>query len=214
MGGTTESPDNVFLTPDRLAEACCRVLHEEIGNIEHVIEPSAGDGAFVRAAKKQWPCDVRAVEPRAECREKLYAAGATVVDTMRWEDADPHMLGMSNDVPMLVLGNPPYNLKRGQPIVTAEQHLYLAYSRLAATRGNHSRYIAMLLRQSFLATPDRHERLFGNSPVSMGGLRNVWTVVGRPSFTGDGKSDGAEYNLCLWKIGYRGPYVGGWMAWK
>lgn len=101
----------------------------------------------------------------------------------------------------LIIGNPPFSL--------AEEHVALAMSRLS-TRPSH---LCFLLRASFLAGKGRVAALF-DGPESIGGLRYVWHVVGRPGFTPDGKTDSAEYAVLTWEAGYRGDYSGGWLRWR
>ena len=52
----------------------------------------------------------------------------------------------------------------------------------------------------------------------MGEQAAIWngnTMGGeRPAFTPDGKTDASEYAVLTWRIGYRGPYEGGWLEWK
>lgn len=61
------------------------------------------------------------------------------------------------------------------------------------------RHVAMLLRASFLGSSSR-EHLWRTTP-----LRKVWHIAPRPSFTGDGKTDGAEYAFFWWDKAHSGP---------
>ncbi len=242
--GALRLADDAYYSDPRLAKAICLKLRETIGIPGTVIEPSAGIGAFVRAASETWdgvPV-IHAIEPHANVAA-LSAAGAHIVRAFRWEDVDPRewRLDLEPEAPVLILGNPPFLL--------AEDHVRLAMKRLCG--GSGPRYLSLLLRSSFLAGQDRVSQLF-DGPEAIGGLRYVWNVVGRPSFadaiseTGtiipahtprpqkkgkqpgtradgmcvgsdrDGReaSDSAEYSNLVWEVGYRGDYSGGWLRWR
>lgn len=93
----------------------------------------------------------------------------------------------------------------------AERHVMLALERLGHFEATspQPRYIAFLLRQAFGSTAARTKRLF----LGAGGLRYIWNISPRPSFTGSG-TDGAEYAVMVWQAGHRGPYEGGWLEWQ
>jgi hypothetical protein len=226
MGGDRpRNAEDLYATPQPLADAITSKLRETIGTPDIIIEPSAGTGAFVRAARATWPgVRIDAIEPHQE-PGVLLAAGASSAVRATWEEGirAPAVPWSSGRV--LILGNPPYNLPgdgRGKDAAglskptTAERHVALALDRLGhdeAPRGwgaePQPRYLAFLLRQSFAATPARFVRLFAK-----GGLRYRWTVVGRPSYTEDGKTDGAEYEVFVWQAGHMGAPEGGWIEWR
>ncbi len=60
------------------------------------------------------------------------------------------------------------------------------------------RTVAALLRLGFLASATR-KNLFATV-----GIPDVYVLAHRPSFTGNGKTDGADYAWCVW-----GPGLGG-----
>lgn len=67
-----------FPTPDGLADALVARLVEPIGGA--ILEPSAGDGALVRAVRRRWPrATIQAVELIDDNRAKLEAAGVEVI---------------------------------------------------------------------------------------------------------------------------------------
>jgi hypothetical protein len=109
---------DVCPTPVELALAICgrlgvlnNLLHATHGTFK-ILEPSAGDGAFVAAARQTWPdAQIVAVEPRLECHDKLLAAGATHAYTLPLEDLTVDAI---HDVDLIV-GNPPFSL--------ADQHI-------------------------------------------------------------------------------------------
>lgn len=199
MGGDRpRNADDAYFTPDALALAIAGRLAETIGRVKFVIEPSAGDGAFVRAAAATWPgAWIAAVEPNAGPDIE----GADETQRTTWEAS----LARPGDGPTLILGNPPFLL--------AEEHATLALDRLGHRAEEPpepgTRHVAFLLRASFLAGGERTRRLH----LGMGGLRYVWHVTPRPSFTLDGKTDGAEYAVLVWEAGWRGGYEGGWLEW-
>lgn len=193
MNGTKPRlADDAYFTPDKLALAICRKLQVTIGDVANVVEPSAGSGAFVRAAWEVWPnAMVCAVEPNSP---EMDAKGHWLSWFPKtWEETTCRPLQCAES---LIVGNPPFSL--------AEEHIQLALSRLAP--GAHA---CFLLRASMLAGKGRFETLHKN-----GCLRHVWHVIGRPAFTPDGKTDAAEYAVLVWQKGHSGPYEGGWLEWR
>lgn len=139
MNGTRpRNTDDAYFTPDALALAICQKLRTFIGHPGVVIEPSAGEGAFVRAVRETWPESfIVAVEPNGGASE-----GANVYSAKTWEEYEAPQRAD------LIIGNPPFSL--------AEEHIKLAISR--------ARYSCFLLRASFLAGRGRWEHLhrYGN----------------------------------------------------
>lgn len=228
MGGETPRIElDRYLTDPKLAVAICARLRQEIGVPSYIIEPSAGAGSFVRAAREVWGAGphITAIEvDHASNQLELEQAGADVVLFGRWEDCHeevPQKVGYEDTI--LVLGNPPFDLdedkrkraklpfnRKGEVPTTAERHVRLALERLGHfdARQPVPRYLAFLVRQSFTAGPRVGKgRLFG--PGGAGGLRHRWDIAPRPSFSEDGGSDGAEYNALVWHAGHRGAYEGG-----
>lgn len=198
--------DDAYFTPQALADAIAARLAEVIEPPDLIVEPSAGAGAFVRAARKAWgerPY-IYANEPNGDdgLRDALRTAGADDFKRKGWEDLGGLAEDFQQSPESLILGNPPYNL--------AESHVRLGLERLGhyEAKAPQPRYLCFLLRASFLASKKR-AALFAEAPP-----RWVWNIVGRPSFTGNGKTDGAEYAAIVWQAGHRGPYEGGWLEWK
>lgn len=207
MGGETpRASGDAYPTPDRLAQAIANRLVSAIGDVDLVVEPSAGDGAFVVAAQAAWGQSVRvhAVEPIANAAVHRMSSNFVSSEASTWEAAEQAGKLLGESVRSLILGNPPYML--------AELHVRLALERLGhnVALEPKPKWLAFLLRASFLAGGKRSEGLH----MQVGGLRYVWHVVGRPSFTSDGKTDGAEYACLVWQAGWRGPYEGGWLTWR
>lgn len=177
-----------YPTPDALAAAICEKLAAYIPPPDRILEPSAGEGAFVRAARATWARSaIYALDIREECRAPCCDGGAVFFAR---QDATSAAVSTSG-VPLfrggvsLVVGNPPYS--------GAEKHVAAARSWLA--RGGH---LAFLLRLSFLGSAGRAERLW-----SKPGLRYLAPINPRPSFI-NGTSDNSEYAVFVWQEGYAG----------
>jgi hypothetical protein len=207
MGGETpRAVGDVYPTPALLAHAISRRVAIATGAVDLVIEPSAGDGVFVRAARSAWgpSVHIHAVEPRPDAAVHHLERLATSCELGTWENSARAKVLLQKHERALILGNPPFLL--------AEEHVRVSLAWLGHhnAAGPQPRWLAFLLRSSFLAGDKRARRLH----MALGGLRYVWNVVGRPSFTGDGKTDGAEYACLVWQAGWQGPYEGGWLTWK
>ncbi len=193
MGGERPRNDSdAYYTPDALALAIARRTQESLGYFNTVIEPSAGAGAFVRAARTVWgDSEIVAIEPDERSTPDAQA-DAWVGGT--WENFE-HDLSDAGRV--LVIGNPPYNLPgdgRGENPTTAERHVLLALDRM-----RDGGVLVFLLRLSFLSGGARIRRLHMQHPLAA-----LWPVTPRPSFTLDGKTDGSEYGVFVWRKGYSG----------
>jgi hypothetical protein len=170
-------------TPEPLAFEICRRIHEVLGAFspQRILEPSAGDGPFVKAARHFWPnAEIIAVEPRGVCREKLFDAGANQVyseylDPKQIEEIDPN----------LVIGNPPYS--------QAENHI-----RMILNFGSHLD-LAFLLKLSFYESKERLD-FWQKYP-------ELWMapIVPRPGFKlnkqGKKGTDSQAYGLFCWVAG-------------
>lgn len=180
-------PSDDYQTPYKLAREAALRLAALIPAPKHVVEPSAGIGAFVRASLDAWPtARITAVELREECKETLEGILASSpqsrIEVGTWEGCT-----LKDDPADLVLGNPPYEY--------ALQHLNLALHR---TRDDG--YVAMLLRMAFLSTQKRVRTFWDKKP----GFRYLIPLAQRVSFTGDGKNEHSEHALMVFKKGYTG----------
>jgi hypothetical protein len=183
--------NDFYATPYELALAICEELKGFLKPTE-VIEPSAGDGVFVQAVNATWPdAEVLAVEPYVTER-RLDLRAEWLPET--WEQAAPRFAGVLKE-DTLIIGNPPF--------VAAEEHARKALEILPL--GGH---LVFVLRASILAGKDRVEGFWKECRPSM-----VWHLAPRPSFTGNGKSDGAEYTVVIWRKGFWGKYQGDWLTW-
>jgi hypothetical protein len=181
-----------YPTPQPLCDAVCDALvglMSRYGPHLEVVEPSAGTGNFVRAARQSWPrSHITAIEPQ-DTREACLAAGADAYFRSTLEDA-PALTDAD-----LVLGNPPFLL--------AAAHV----GRLLRELPQHA-LVAFLLRLSFWETPDR-ARLFEAHP-----LFAFAPVVERPDFSGQG-GDSMGVGLFVWRAGGRaGGYILPPISWK
>lgn len=171
--------DDAYYTPQPLADAICSVLAHKLTGIRLILEPSAGKGAFVKAACAswgRWGAKVAATD-RHDHGTACARAGATSFRVLDFLSLDTERLARFD----LVLGNPPYSL--------AEQ-----FVRYPLEHGLHpGASVAYLLRLSFLGSQKRLTRLFRDHP-----LRYLIPIAGRPSFTPDGRTDSSEYGVFVW----------------
>jgi hypothetical protein len=178
---------DVCLTPPELAIAICDLFARRIEpNVTRILEPSAGAGVFVRAARLAWPkSDITAMDIREECRADLEAAGADDVDIRALEDQD-----ICDSRPELVIGNPPFAL--------AEHHI-----RLLLAAMNKGAYLVFLLRLGFYESNERLD-FWNEHPEKF-----FIPVVPRPGFKLNGKgmagTDSQAYGIFIWKKGWSGP---------
>ncbi len=197
MGGERPRNENdAYYTPAALALACARRVRNTFGDFAAIVEPSAGAGAFVVAAREMWPkAEIVAVEPATVTPGDMRFAADSVADawlTATWESFHYDLSGERT----LIIGNPPFLL--------AESHI-----RLALARVDSGSVLVLLLRASILASKDRVAGLWRQLPPS-----HVWNIAPRPSFTADGKTDGAEYAVVAWVKGKTGDYAGSWLEWE
>lgn len=179
---------DVCPTPPELALAICRRVSEVCnwpGDAENIrspriLEPSAGDGAFVRAARQVWPgAEITAVEIRDQCAQKLWDVGASLVVTGDLA----HTLKDLCQPFDLCIGNPPFSV--------AENHIRLL---LGAMRPGA--VLAFLLRTGFY---ESHTRIsFWNEfPED-----SFAPIVPRPGFKLNSKgkkgTDSQSYGLFIW----------------
>jgi hypothetical protein len=170
-----------YATPEPLALAICKHLAAQASWM-CVVEPSAGHGPFVRAARGCWPySEIVAVDVSADRLPELSQAGADAVLVSDWTQ----IAALPSESRVLIVGNPPFR--------DAEQHIRHALSLM-----REGDALAFLLRLNLLGSKSRLP-LWAETP-----LAEVVPVVPRPSFTG-GSTDATEYALFIWRKGYAGP---------
>lgn len=102
VGETRDALDRHY-TPQSLADLVCDELALLVPDARRILEPSAGGGAFVRAAQRVWPMarvDGVDVDPAAEGLRLTTCSQA--IDVL-----DPHCFVHQHEYD-LVLGNPPF----------------------------------------------------------------------------------------------------------
>lgn len=192
-----------YPTPDLLALACCKAASEIVPFPGYILEPSAGSGAFVRAARTVWGSrhPIHAVELRQEEHDNLLSCD-TAADGVSICSLEDFLLGPSfvAKEKVLAIGNPPYSL--------AQEHIMLLLDYLLP-----GSTIAFLLKLGFLGTKTRADLLW-----KQGQCKYVWPILGRPSFVKSDRasSDVNEYALFVWEVGYTGPTFVRWphIRWK
>jgi len=179
---------DICLTPAELAAAICTQLAQDGVTPRGILEPSAGEGAFIRAAYGAWPGSrVVAIEIRPECAPLLSSANAAAVvtsDLLTWLDTESGR--RTTNAADLVLGNPPFS--------QAEKHIRALFG--AMKPGAH---LAFLLRTGFYESLQRLPfwRDFPEKTFS--------PIVPRPSFKqnkhGRSGTDSQSYGLFVWQVG-------------
>jgi len=189
---TERHPRDAYETDESLAGFLVELLG--ILPAENILEPSAGQGAFVRAVKASVPDTyICAIEPRFECLPALQKSNIDSVIPCTLEQVPDSYWERWGHFDW-VIGNPPYTL--------AQQHIELLMERLAP--GGR---LAFLLRINFLGAQKRHQFWQDYSP------KHIWVLSERPSFTGGG-TDMTEYAFFLWEKGFEGPTALSVVSWK
>jgi hypothetical protein len=172
-----------YPTPQPVADAVTRWVFDRIrlpaGAECSIVEAHAGAGAFTRPvyslARYQHIVAIEPFIPPPQHQEKSGFADEWHRCTLEQrckrqsDQSDRHAI---------FIGNPPFSL--------AAAHLKLALSLPFA-----SVHVAWIVRQSFLHGPRIDDEAF---PMP----REVCPIRPRPSFSGNGKTDGAEYVAALW----------------
>ena len=169
--------NDAYYTPGRCAVACVGAFSRHVvDRSARIVEPSCGDGAFIRALDDAGYSSV---------------AGFDVADGCDYlaQDPGPHRIARH------VVGNPPYR--------HAEEFVRRSLSDV--DRGG---VVAFLLRLGFLESTKRLA-FWENSPA-----REVVVLAERPSFTGDGKTDGCAYGFFIWRKGWIGDTTIRVMSWR
>lgn len=139
-----------------------------------VLEPGCGAGSFMAAARKRWPnASIRGVEI-----DPLVAEHARRQDFLVTVD---NLLGRHWGVADLIIGNPPFSLSED----------FVHHLRDHMTEDG---LLVFLLRLNFLATQERYETLWSKYQPA-----KVYPLVARPGFTSEGKTDGTDYGIVVWR---------------
>ena len=136
------------------------------------LEPCAGDGAIMRAVDAQdWDDHHDMVWTTVDIREE---SGADIIADYLWMGC-PELGDKRFDV---AITNPPFG--------HAEEFVHASLAR--------ADIVVMLLRLSWLASERRAPFMRQNPP-------SVYVLPNRPSFTGDGSTDAADYGWFIWGLG-------------
>lgn len=163
-------PCDYYPTPSWCVEALLRRCPPPAGL--SIVEPSAGEGAIVRACTAMGRPVALAVELREECRPALMALPIGEVLIGDWLRL-AHVVGDCH----AIVGNPPYTIAE-------------SFARACLT--SRAPYVALLLPLGFLASAERAPFWAAHPVVRMIVLSR------RPSFTGDGKTDSTDYAWMIW----------------
>jgi SAM-dependent methyltransferase len=185
-------PLDLYATPSDVADAICARLVELYRRPGEVLEPSAGPGRFVAAARRAWPgVPVTAVDIDGAHRDACVAAGALPFIESDWQAYAARVAADGRDRslrrPLLILGNPPY--------VRAQAHVEAALDLLRP-----GERMVFLLRHSFHGAEERVD-FFERNPEAWSAV-----VLPRVSYVGDG-GDMSDACVFCWEKGYRGPSI-------
>lgn len=195
------TPDGLgqnFTSP-HVALAVARWVGRNIPTPKTILEPSAGRGAFLTAAREVWPsASQTAIEVDPVLAETL-AVRFLHTHVLCADFLELDLKAQSYD---LVIGNPPYSIdtgrrgKKGKPIMRSvwEEHVVHA-RRLAPT-------VVMILRVNCLGGVERSEAFWPENPISALGV-----LTPRPSFQDNGKTDATEYAAFVWSDVWTGASI-------
>lgn len=174
-----------YMTEPKLARALVRLLVDRclIGRGARVLEPSAGDGAFLAPLAELVPeitLSANDITFTPERYAMWMAAAAPSITVGPFEDIRRPGPGIYDGYDAII-GNPPYSL--------AEEHVRHALKLLS-----HGGIVAFLLRVAFLESKQRIP--FWQEHRA----QEVHVLAERPSFSG-GKTDSTAYALFVWRHG-------------
>lgn len=185
-------PHENYPTPPEVALAITQRVAQFVGEVPFVVEPSAGSGAFIRAARTVFPkAVITAVDIRPTAGLCL-AAGADGFYCDDWLNYLRIEGGLSPGT--LVIGNPPFRCEgHGAAGDLATMHVLATLDSLAA-----GSWLAFLLPLSYFGGQHRALRVWARRD-----LRAWFQLPRRPSFIGGGTAN-AEYAVFIWQAGFKG----------
>lgn len=159
----TEAGDHLhrWYSPTWLAVAVCARLHQRttFAHVRHILEPSCGGGAFVAAARAQWPdaivtaIDIDSAAHGLTLAHESMVGDALVVAPEKFSD--------------LVVGNPPFGSRKNGDVSTWS---------VAAPHVDRARrcaeVVAFVLPLPLLCSVEAQDVVRECS--------DVWPVIGRP----------------------------------
>lgn len=177
---------DAYMTPAPLATA----VVASIAKLEprKIIDPSCGDGEFVRAARAQWPeASIAAIDIRAEVGEKITSEDVKFVHH-DYLSIPPSALKDAD----LIITNPPFSF-------------FLDFVLHSLSGMKTGAWLALLMRANMLVgSKDAQERWItpmGNGLTPLRQLASTRPIHPRPSFTGTG-TDASEYAVGMWCKGF------------
>lgn len=196
--GHEVDPWGRYYTPPSVARQCVAAIPWGIDEPDLILEPSAGAGAFVCAARERWPfAHIDACEPDPDAPVGEYESEVTCLHRDYFEGSYGGGQRSGSGGPDMIIGNPPYR--------RAEEHIIMAL-RVVRPGG----VVAMLLRLGVLEGVARQERLWSEYPPE-----SVHVLVRRPRFEGPGgaigRTDASAYAWIRWVRGGDGACRMGWI---
>lgn len=202
-----EIANDNYPTEQPLADAITKFCFELFPEKRIVIEPSCGDGAFLKPAQQLWTqASFLGVDLVNAYRPSIEALSIPFVhaDFLQYAAVlGPEWFGAGT----LVITNPPYDNDLPQRFVE-----------VISQNSSPGCHIALLLRQSMLGGIGRAIGV-GKTPKfkERSSLRIKRDIAGRPKFRTDKKNqDNSEYAVFIFETGYHGHYIG-WedpLVWK
>ena len=193
----TRNEDDAYDTPEALALACTEWCGKGILDPTDpargpplILEPCAGKGPFVKAARKTWPgSKVVAVDIRPECEAVCLEAGAVKFAKLDALTLPPSTIAAAD----LIITNPPFKLAD-------------ALARHFLSPMKDGAVLAFLLSATFIGSKDRWEEepegLFKLAPLTY-----MVPIVPRPDF--GLTSPKFEAGLFVWVKGEGEGWVAG-----
>jgi hypothetical protein len=167
--GSKRVDSDFYATPIPVIENLFNHYQIKEGNI---LEPSAGNGNFVKVIKDKSNNHITALEIREEEYDNLnlYADEVIIDDFLRWKPSKKFKT---------IIGNPPYSLA-------------LEFMNKCFEIADEDTEIIMLLRTAFLESQRRYE-FWQKHPIN-----KLYVLSKRPSFLMNGKSDATSYSWFIW----------------
>ena len=210
-----------YPTPLQLALAIIRTIaawRPQLGlpSPDVFIEPSCGEGAFIRAARESWPSSfIAGVDIVPSYENKAVESGANMffAGDLAQNIAAIFAAVRRHPGTAVIAGNPPFSL--------AQPHIEMLMSHLLP-----GEWLAFLLRLSFMGSAERANTFWPSTGKQQ---RFLVPIAGRPSYvkfkmverevhTEDGDyterkrkkvstTDNSEYGIYIFEKGYQGPCI-------
>lgn len=193
-GPSARQPFDNYPTPIAAALSIMGRVAEMVGPKRFIVEPSAGDGSFVRAARAVYPdASITAVDIRPVVREGCIAAGANGFYGEDWSEHLKIEGGFMQGV--LIAGNPPFRSEGGTNVEGDLATKFILATLELMPEGSH---LAFLLNLRMHAGLDRASRLWSRRD-----LLAWFPLAQRPKFFKNA-NDNNDYGVFLWQRGFRG----------